>query len=91
MYSWDDCEEIIEAFRHKNISERSFGVHVSYKYGPLTTKRRNIALQRRSELKKDGTIVSGFIKYPAKLMVKHDANMKYVQLEDFSKLDVSFE
>ena len=89
MHSWDDCEEIIKAFRHKNVEDKNFGIYVSYKYGPLTTKRRNLALIRRGELKKDGAIISGYVKYPAHLMVKFEPDGIYEQFEDFSKIDVS--
>ena len=38
-------------------------------YGPLTSLRRNLAFQKRKELKDEGSIVSGFVKFPAKLMM----------------------
>ena len=91
MFSWEDCEEIVKAFRYKNVEDKNFGIYASYKYGPLTTKRRNLALKRRSELKTDGKIISGYIKYPAQLMVKFNADGVYERVEDFSKADVSLE
>ena len=91
MFSWEDCEEIIKAFRIKNVENKNFGVYAAYKYGPLTTKRRNIALKRRSELKAEGKIISGYIKYPALLMAKCDKDGVYEPIEDFSKTEISFE
>ena len=38
-------------------------------YGKLTSKRRNLAFQLRKQLKADGTIASGYVRFPAKLMV----------------------
>ena len=86
---WSDCEEIVDAFRKKNINDNNFGIHVSYKYGPLTTARRSEALKMRKELKSEGVIKSGYVKYPAKLMVRYETDGPYVQLEDFSKMKVT--
>ena len=62
MYSWKSCEEIIWKAR----SNRT--MYVDYKYGPITTKRRNLALQKRRELINSGEIVKGHVAYPARLM-----------------------
>ena len=88
---WDDCEEIVNDFRFKNFKNSNFNIYVSYKYGPLTSMRRNLALKKRGELKKDGIIVKGYVKYPAKLMVMYTADGKYEVNEDFSKREVSFQ
>ena len=49
LYSWQDCENLIRDFRHLNISKKT-NIHVEYKYGPLTTFRRNEALKKGKNL-----------------------------------------
>ena len=39
------------------------------KYGPLTSKRRQKAYLERKQLKESGVIASGYVDFPAKLMV----------------------
>ncbi len=63
MHSWKDCERIIEHFRTDGSN-----IFVDYKYGPLTTKRRNLALKLRQELKRKNELQKAYISYPAKLM-----------------------
>ena len=82
MFSWKSCEEIIWKAR----SNRT--MYVDYKYGPITTKRRNLALQKRRELINSGEIVKGHVAYPARLMGKSSKDRKYKMIEDFSKIDV---
>ena len=47
FHSWDMCQEIIEVFKQKCIMERSFNIAAEQKYGPLTSKRRQMAFQLR--------------------------------------------
>ena len=49
-----------------------------------------MALKKRSELKRDGKIVSGYVAYPARLMVKADSTSGYELVKDFSKEKVEF-
>jgi hypothetical protein len=81
MSWWPDCETIIETFRKKNISDSSHTTSVDYKYGPMTTKRK------RKRLIDAGEIVSGYVAYPARLMVKTSKvkGTKYICHKDFSK------
>jgi len=83
MHNWKDCEDIIETFRKNNT-----GVFVDYKYGPKTTKRRNLALQLRKELKQKGEIDQAYISYPAKLKGRKNGERDYKLIKDFSKHDV---
>ena len=83
MFKWKDCEEIIWEARQKK------SVLVDYKYGPLTTRRRNLALQLRRTLINEGTIVKAHVAYPARLMGKSATDKKYREIKDFSKTDVS--
>lgn len=67
-------------------------LYCNQKYGPLTTARRNMALQLRKQLKSDNKIVSAFVKFPAQLMVKTEQgrDIKYHMHTDFSKEKVTF-
>ena len=69
LHSWDLCQLVIETFREKNINDPLFTIHADQKYGPLTTKRRQLAFLQRKQLKDAGTITSGYVSFPAKLMV----------------------
>ena len=69
FHSWDLCQQIIETFREKCIQDRDFVIAADQKYGPKTSKRRQLAFQLRKQLKDSGEITSGFVEFPAKLMV----------------------
>ena len=87
---WPDTVTITDAFRKRNIEDRNFGVSVDYKYGPKTTKRRSLAMQERKKMKEKGEIVSAYVAYPARLMVKtsKQPGAKYTLAKDFSKVNV---
>ena len=59
----------------KGVKEANFNIFAEQKYGPITMKRRNLALQKRKELKDSGTISGGFVAFPAKLMVNFDREL----------------
>ena len=80
MHSWKDCERIIEHFRKDGSN-----IYADYKYGPLTTKRRNLALKPRQELKRKNELQQAYISYPAKLMGKRGGETRCTLIEDFSK------
>ena len=68
---------------------RNSRVYVEQRYGPDTTWRRNNALALRKDLKAQGAVTSGFIAYPAKLMVKYNAqDRQYTMHQDFSNTEV---
>ena len=85
---WRDSELTKDEFR-KNTDG---SIYVEQKVGPLTTLRRNIALKERKRLLEAKTILSGYVSFPARLMVKDsDARgAKYRQWRDFSKEPVTF-
>ena len=88
---WDVTQDIITAFRNSNINYPGFRTFAEYKYGPKTSVRRRDALKLRKDLKTEGEIVSGYIKYPAQLMVKFSHNDKHYKMHtDFSKVPVDF-
>ena len=90
VYDWKDCELIMEKFREHNMSNRDSSLRAEYKYGPLTTKRRSLALNERRTLKQNGAIISGYVAYPARLMVKTEPAGKYSEYKDFSKTKIDF-
>ena len=88
LYSWEICEKLVADFRKLNIEGKT-DIRVEFKYGPRTTYRRNQALLRRKELKEMGDIMSGYVAYPARLMIKRPGRSKtdpYEEYEDFSKI-----
>ena len=91
FWRWDVTQDIISGFRESNIQNPGFRIFAEYKFGPKTTMRRRDALKLRKDLKHDGEIVSGYIKYPARLMVKFSQNDKHYKMHtDFSKAPVDF-
>ena len=83
MHEWKICEDIIREARRKRT------ILVDYKYGPMTTRRRNLALQKRRELLDNGTLEKAHIAYPARLMGKSKGDVRYRLIENFSDTDVS--
>ena len=83
FFSWKDCENIISKARSPDAH-----LNVDYKYGPLTTERRNLALAKRKELKREGKLTTAFLKFPAVLMGKGPGDTKYREIENFSTLKV---
>ena len=76
MHSWDLCQTLINKFRQKGINDPNFSISVEQKYGPLTTRRRQLAWQLRKELKDNGDIESGYVKFPAKLIVNYTGEVR---------------
>ena len=90
---WPDTVEVIDKFRQQNInSDNDNKVTADYKYGPLTTKRRSLAMLERKKLKDTNAIVAGYVAFPARLMVKtsNRQGSKYKLHKDFSKEKVQF-
>ena len=92
--NWELPQKILEEFRKKSIQDRSFQYYADQMYGSLTTSRRHLAFQKRKELKENGTTTSGFVKFPARLMVNHPGDVDrygkkvYKQLTNFSSYKV---
>ena len=84
LHSWKRCEEIVSKAR------KTKSLMVDFKYGPITTARRNMALKPRRELLDSGSLVKAHISYPAKLMGKGLNDIKYKLIEDFSKIEIDF-
>ena len=47
----------------------------------------------KKQLKETGKVVSGYVAFPAKLMVKthHGKDVKYFQHDDYSKMEINFD
>ena len=91
FHSWDLCQTIIDDFRRRCIREANFNISADQMYGPLTSKRRQLAFAKRKELKENGVISSGFVDFPARLMVNNTGEVDtvgkkvYKLYSDFSK------
>jgi len=83
---WRDSERTKEAFR-KNTG---VSIYVEQKVGARTTFRRNVALKERKRLMEAHTIMSGYVAFPARLMVKDSGGAKYRQWRDYSNEPVTF-
>ena len=96
LFSWELCQEILEAFRKKCVMEHDFKVFAEQMYGPLTTKRRDMAMELRKRLKDGGTISGGYVAFPAKLFVNRAGHVDvegkkiYKFHTDFSRHEVRF-
>ena len=94
MHSWKFCEDLKTSFRTKRMRDSNFGISIESKYGPLTTWRRNEALNARRLLKAEKKIVGGFIAYPARLMVAYPVpegqKLRYTLYKNFSTIPVVF-
>ena len=64
-------------------------IFIEQRYGPDTTWRRNQAKLLRKHLISRKEIVSGYVNFPAKLMVKKTKEGKYSLHTDFSHIDVT--
>ncbi len=91
FHSWELCQTIIEDFRRQCIREVNFNTSADQMYGPMTVKRRKLAFVKRKELKENGQITSGFVDFPARLMVNMPGEVNvvgkkvYKLYSDFSK------
>ena len=80
MHSWKVCKDLLwKARKKKNCC-------IDYKFGPITTRCRNLASKKRRELLDNGSLTQAHIAYSARLMGKLKNEKKYRLLEDFSKV-----
>ena len=88
---WDLPQKILQVFRKKGIEDKSFKFYAEQMYGPMTSMRRNLAFKKRRALKDEGTIVSAFVAFPAKLLVNRpgeynsEGKKLYREYKDFSR------
>ena len=82
FFDWNDAQQILDDFKDLNL-KKGEKIHVEQMYSPQVTTRRNEALLKRKELKEAGEIVSGYITYPAILMIKKQGERNYVKHSTF--------
>ena len=91
---WELSQQIIEKLRVVCIRDRTFTISADQMYGPITSRRRNLAFQKRKELIQQGVITSAYVNFPAKLMVNvpgdvdPDGKKLYRLHTNFSQHDV---
>ena len=96
FHGWDICQAIIKSLKQKCIADNAFEISADQKYGPLTTKRRQLAFTMRRQLKDAGIVGSSYVDFPARLMVNYPGEMTldgkkvYKIHKDFSKDPVDF-
>ena len=66
---WELSQQVIDKLRVVCIRDRTFKISADQMYGPITSRRRNLAFQKRKELIEQGVITSAYVNFPAKLMV----------------------
>ena len=88
LYNWNNVDHLMKELRKHGKDSK---IYIDQQFGPITTYRRKLALDKRKTLKDAKTITSGWIKYPAKLMVRYGEKTKYVMSEDFSKKSIPIE
>ena len=84
FHSWKDSERIKTEFGNIVKQHPKIGIRVEQMFSEKLTKRRNVALVKRKELLEGKAIVSGYLKYPAVLMVKKSkSDKKYTSFKAF--------
>ena len=76
FHSWKDSEMIKSGFADLNAKNRSMAIRVNQMFSKRLTVRRNNAMLKRKQLLESKCISSGYIAYPANLMVKKSPSEK---------------
>ena len=83
LYCSEDVKNYVDKARLLRIANKNFQITVEQQFSELVQKRRNTAKMKRKELVANKEIVSGFVEYPTKLMIKRDGDLKYTLFEAF--------
>ena len=83
FYDWKDSQLVLDRFKKLNFTQKNLNIFTDQMYSPFLTARRNQALIERKSLKESGTIVSGYVAYPANLMVKKTGDKGYTKHQSF--------
>ena len=75
FHSWELSQQVIDELRQRCINDRKFKISAEQMYDPMTSRQRNLAFVKRKELKDQGIIVSGYVSFPARLMVNLPGNV----------------
>ena len=95
--NWELPQHVLQEFRKKSIANKEFDIYVDQMYGPLTSKRRNLAFQKRKSLKQGGLITSAYVAFPARLMVNapgdvdENGKKRYREHTNFSQYKIEEE
>ena len=76
---WEDSEFVKKGFANINRENRDMKIRVCPMFSPKIQARQNNAMQTRRQLLTSGTIVSGYVEFPAILMVKTSKEAKYTK------------
>ena len=77
FYSWDDAEYYFQKFKSLAMKKHHFNYKIDRQYSKKLTSRRNEAMLERKRLLDSKQIVSGYVDFPAKLLVKKSVNTRY--------------
>ena len=90
VFDWNMSEKLKNDMRKVNTQNPSLKIYCEQMYGPRTSQRRNHALSIRKTLKSNNEIVSGYVSFPAKLMVKVSSDPKatYTIHDDYSEMEI---
>ena len=83
FYDWKDAQNILDQFKRINITNKNKKIFVDQLYSPTLTARRNLALLERKSLKENKIIASGYVAFPAILMVKKTGETKFTKHHSF--------
>ena len=82
LYTSEDVKYYWDFFRKLNIHQKT-KIKTSPQFSKKVTGRRNQAMLERKNLIDKANIKSGFIEYPATLMVKREGDRNYVIKQKF--------
>lgn len=80
----DTAQDIFTSFRELAVKKPNMPIRIEMQYSERVTRRRNEALLERKSLLHKKEIASGYVDYPAKLMVKRKkGDDKYILYQKF--------
>ena len=81
---WTFSEQVKSSFiRAAKDKKDETPIIVSQMYSAALTKRRNNAMIKRKELRKDDHRIQAYVKYPAVLMVKYPGESVYISYAEY--------
>lgn len=81
--AWKDSQQVLNGFTKQRIRNTNMNIKIDQMYSKKLTERRNLAMQERKILVETEQIVSGYINFPAKLMIKKAGTPKYILYKEF--------
>ena len=77
LYTSEDVKYYCDLLRKLNIQHKT-AIKASSQFSKKVTERRNQAMLERKHLIDKGAIKSGYVEYPATLMVKREGDRSYM-------------